>query len=60
MRGPIPDDIKIREHRAIRDLVRQFPTCGTQLEAALSAAYRRALSDAGILPTPVTKERATR
>lgn len=42
--------IQAREDRAVADLSRRFATGGNQLTAALRAAYRRALLDAGIPP----------
>ncbi|APR53330.1 hypothetical protein CA223_05290 [Sphingomonas koreensis] len=38
------------EDRAVSELSRQFATGGNQLTAALRAAYRRALLDAGVPP----------
>lgn len=48
--APTDADISQAESLAQRDLVHRFPTLGIQLEAALRAAYRRALADAGIIP----------
>lgn len=48
--GSSPDEIKHRENLALRELVRPFATAGLQLEAAMSAAYRRGLADAGVIP----------
>jgi hypothetical protein len=48
--APTDADIAQAESLAQRDLVHRFPTLGIQLEAALRAAYRRALADAGIIP----------
>jgi hypothetical protein len=50
------DLIRHREDLALRDLVRRFPNSGNQLEAALRAAYRRALSDVGVLPPSMCRE----
>lgn len=47
---PTDADIARAESLALRDLVHRFPTLGIQLETALSAAYRRALADAGVIP----------
>ncbi|WP_439539518.1 hypothetical protein [Sphingomonas sp.] len=49
---PNPNDaeVKYAEALALRDLARRFPALGIQLESALSATYRRALSDAGVIP----------
>ncbi len=48
--NPNDADVKCAEALALRDLARRFPALGIQLEAALSAAYRRALADAGVIP----------
>lgn len=48
--NPTPAEVLDAEARALRDLVGHFPTLGIQLEAALRAAYRRALADAGVIP----------
>lgn len=45
-----PAEVQDAEALALRDLVGRFPALGIQLEAALRAAYRRALADAGIIP----------
>lgn len=48
--NPTPAEVQEAEARALRDVVGRFPALGIQLEAALRAAYRRALADAGVIP----------
>lgn len=49
-RASTVSEIKYRENLALRDLVRPFANAGLELEAAMSAAYRRGLADAGVIP----------
>ncbi|WP_155006446.1 hypothetical protein [Sphingomonas hengshuiensis] len=55
-RSALVGRIEDLEHLALREVVRRFPTCGNQLEAAARTAYRLGIRDAvRLLTAPSAK-----